>query len=92
MKTYKTLNQVKQNLPEIIEEITACKNRFNSCTILLEKIQRMCVEEATNESVDYGWWTTPSAYSKFLKAQLNAYAQAEYLQGLVDKLKEYPNL
>lgn len=92
MKPYTTINQVKQNLPEIIDRISTCKKRFDSCTILLEKIQNWCVEEAVDSTKDYGWWTTLNAYAKYLKIQMEAYAEMEYLKGLVGKIQQYPNL
>lgn len=92
MKHYKTLNEVKQNLPEIVDRINTCKTRFNSCTVILRKIQQWCVEEAVDATKNYGWWTTLNAYAKYVKAQMEYFSEIEYLQGLVEKIKLHPEI
>ena len=89
MQRYKTLTEVKKNLPEILDRIDFCKRQFNSCTRILEKIQNWCVEETVDPTKNYGWWTTLSAYSHFVKQQMEFYAEMEYLQDLVNRLPKY---
>lgn len=91
MKHYKTISEVKQNLPEILDRINTCKRQFDSCTILLAKIQRWCVEESVDPTKDYGWWTTLSAYAKFVKIQMQYFAELEYLNDLLERLPQYKN-
>lgn len=89
MKHYKTINEVKQNLPEIIDRINDCKTMFDCATIMLENMQRWCIDECVSPDHDYGWWTSLSAYAETVKNQMNYLAEIEYLQGLVDKLPQY---
>lgn len=91
MKRYKTVNEVKQNLPEILDRISTCKRQFNSCTMILAKIRCWCVEETVDPTKDYGWWTTLSAYAKFVKIQMQYFAELEYLNDLLDRLPQYKN-
>ena len=91
MQHYKTLNQAKQNLPEIIDRINSCKIMFDCSTMMLEDMERWCVEE-TIASVDHGWWTSLSAYAETIKNQMRYLSEMEYLQGLVDKLQKCPQL
>lgn len=88
MKHYKTINEVKQNLPEIIDRINACKIYFDCSTMMLKMMQDLCVEETTKD-VDYGWWTTMEAYAETLRNQMDYLAEIEYLQGLVKRLPRY---
>lgn len=92
MQHYKTLNEVKQNLPEIIDRINTCKIMFDCSTMFMEDMERWCVEETINESVNHGWWTTLKAYSETLKNQMQYLSEMEYLQNLVDKIQLYPNI
>lgn len=89
MKYYTTINEVKKNLPEIIDRIDFCKRQFNACTRILEKIQNWCVEETIDSTKDYGWWTNLTTYAHYVKIQMEFYAEAEYLQGLVNRLQDY---
>lgn len=90
MRHYKTINEVKQNLPEIIDRINDCKIMFDSATMMLEDMQRWCVDESVGNN-NHGWWTTLKAYAETLKNQMQYLAEIEYLQGLVDKLPQYKN-
>ncbi len=91
MRHYKTINEVKQNLPEIIDRINDCKIMFDSATIMLKDMQRWCVDETVN-GTDHGWWTTLKAYAETLKNQMQWYAEIEYLQGLVNKLPRHKDV
>lgn len=89
MKVYKTVNEVKQNLPEILKRINDCK-LFVECDImLLAGAQRLCIDEYTHPERDHGWWTTIGAHTEILKNQMQHQAELEYLKGLVRRLPEY---
>lgn len=92
MQHYKTINQAKQNLPEIVDRINACKIMFDCSTMMLKDMERWCVEEAVDESADYGWWTTLKAYSETIKNQMQYLSEMEYLQGLIDKIRLHPQI
>lgn len=89
MKHYATINEVKQNLPKIIDRINDCKIMFDCATIMLENMQRWCVDECIHSGHDYGWWTSLGAYAETVKNQMNYLAEIEYLQGLLKKLPNY---
>lgn len=91
MKHYKTVTEVKQNLPEILDRINTCKELFNCATKKLKLIQKWCVDECAHPEHNYGNWTSLETYSKILINQMNYLAEMEYLQGLVDKLPQYKN-
>ena len=88
MRHYRTINEVKQNLPEIVDRINDCKVMFDSATLMLRDMQRWCVEESVS-GVDHGWWTTLGAYAETVRNQMDYLAEIEYLQGLVEKLPKY---
>lgn len=89
MKHYKTISEVKQSLPEILDRIDTCKIYFDSATMMLEDMQRWCVEEISDTKKDYGWWTTLKAYAETLRNQMDYLAEIEYLTGLVNRLPQY---
>lgn len=89
MKHYKTITEVKQNLPEIIDTINSCKIKFDIATMFLKQMQEWCVDECVHPEKDYGWWTTLGAYAETLRNQMDYLAEIEYLQGLLDKLPKY---
>lgn len=88
MRHYRTINEVKQNLPEIIDRINDCKVMFDSATLMLKDMQRWCVDESVS-AADHGWWTTLGAYAETVRNQMDYLAEIEYLQGLVEKLPKY---
>lgn len=89
MKRYATVNEVKKNLPEILERINNLKIYFDVATIFLEDIQRCCVDECVHPDHDYGWWTTLENYAETFRNQMDYLAEIEYLQGLLKKLPNY---
>lgn len=89
MKYYATINEVKQDLPNIIERINDLKNFFDIVTMQLEQIQRWCVDECVHPEHDYGYWTTLEAYAEMYKNQMDYLAEIEYLQRLLKKLPDY---
>lgn len=89
MKQYKTVNEVKEHLPEILDRINACKLFFDCGTIMLEEMQNMCVRELTDPNYDGGWWTTTKAYAETLRNQTEWFAEIEYLTRLIKRLPQY---
>lgn len=84
MKVYTTINQVKQDLPNIIGRINQLKLYFDTATMMLEDMQRLALDPD-----DPSWWGTLDAYSETLKNQIAYYAEMDYLQGLVSKLPRH---
>lgn len=89
MKHYVTVNEVKRNLPNIIDRINDLKLFFDIATMELELMQDWCVDECVHPEHNYGWWTTLEAYAETFKNQMNYLVEIEYLQGLLKKLPEY---
>lgn len=79
MLKIKTISELKQRLPEVIERINDLKLYFNIATMLLEDMQRQSMQETQS------YWSSLKAYSETLKNQMDYYAEMEYLQGLVNK-------
>lgn len=92
MKHYRTINEVKEDLPNIISRINDCKNMFDCSTMMLEGMQRLCVDECVHPEHNHGWWTTIGAYAETVKNQMYYLAEIEYLQGLINKLPKYKTL
>lgn len=65
---------------------------FDCDTMMLKDMERWCVEETVNESIDHGWWTTLKAYAEVLKNQMDHYAEIEYLQNIVNKIRTHPEI
>ena len=89
MKHYKTVNEVKKNLPEILDRINTCKTYFDCATIMLEGMQHMCVEELVRPEYSGGWWTSIQAYAETFRNQMQYMSEIEYLTGLVNRLPKY---
>lgn len=77
MLKIKTISELKQRLPEVIERINNLKLYFNIATMLLKDMQQRCVD------MDDEYWL--KAYAETLKNQMDYYAEMEYLQGLINK-------
>lgn len=92
MKRYKTIREVKQNLPQIVDRISSCKKAFDIATMNLEKMQTLITEEISDPDKDYGWWTSAEAYAKVLYNQAKYLEEIEYLQKLLNLLPGYKNM
>ena len=79
MLKIKTISELKQRLPEVIDRINTLKLFFNIATMLLEDMQRQSMQGTKS------YWSSLKAYSETLKNQMDYYAEMEYLQGLVNK-------
>lgn len=89
MKRYATVNEVKKNLSEILDRINTCKIYFDCATLMLEQMQKWCVEETVDPTKDYGWWTTLEAYTETFRNQMDYLAEIEYLNSLLKRLPQY---
>lgn len=89
MKRYKTISEVKQNVPEIVDRINTCKMLFDCAKMMLEGMQRACVFELTHPEYDGGWWTTIESYTETFRNQMDYLAEIEYLDGLLKRLPNY---
>lgn len=79
MLKIKTISELKQRLPEVIERINNLKLYFNIATMLLEDMQRQSMQGTQS------YWSSLKAYAETLKNQMDYYAEMEYLQGLINK-------
>lgn len=77
MLRIKTISELKERLPEVIERINDLKIYFDTATMMLKDMQQRCVD------MDDEYWL--KAYAETLKNQMDYYAEMEYLQGLVNK-------
>lgn len=89
MKRYTTVNEVKQNLPEILDRINTCKIYFDCATIMLEGMQEQTLYGLTHPNFNGGWWTTIEAYAETFRNQMDYLAEIEYLSGLLKRLPNY---
>lgn len=92
MKRYKTIREVKQNLPQIVDRISSCKKALDFATMNLEKMQTLIIDEMSNPDKDYGWWTSEEAYAKVLSNEAKYLEEIDYLQRLLNLLPEYKNM
>lgn len=90
MKPY-NLMQVKENLPEILKTIKSKKAIAAAELWLYQCLVKQCVYETTHPDVENDVWTT----AEFMTETWNNYKrnleEAEYLQKLVDQLKNNPD-
>lgn len=89
MKRYATVNEVKRDLPKILNRIKTCKIYFDCATMMLENMQRWCVDECIHPEQSYGWWTTLGAYTETFRNQMDYLAEIEYLNSLLKRLPQY---
>lgn len=88
MQVYKTVKEVKENLPEILERIKHCRLIAETESYIMQLGIKMFVWEF-KWSVDLGWEASYKAAQESYKNWFLYLQEAEYLQGLVDKLKLY---
>ena len=89
MKAYATINEVKRNLPEILQRIEDLKI-FDDCALsMLRTIEEWCVDETIFPDHDHGWWTYEENYKETFKNHMQYQAEIKYLQGLIAKLPSY---
>lgn len=91
MKKYKTIREVKQNLPEILDRLATCKKNDRITTFLLKDIQDSIIEELTNPDVDYGWITSEQYYNLILEFHTATIIEIKYLNKILKQLLQYKN-
>jgi len=91
MLRIRTVTELKQRLPEVLDRIDHCKLMYNVYTKLLQRMREYCIKECVDETIDFGWFTTKGAYMEVLRNRFDKDAEAKHLQGLVDKLPAYKN-
>lgn len=79
MLKIKTISELKERLPEVVDRINTLKIYFNIATMMLEDIQRWCIKDTP------GYWGSMKAYAETFRNQMEYYAEIEYLQGLINK-------
>jgi hypothetical protein len=79
MLRIKTISELKERLPEVVDRINTLKIYFDTATMMLKDIQQW-----TADGVD-DYWGSLKAYAETLKNQMDYYAEIEYLQGLINK-------
>ena len=89
MKTY-NLIQIKENLPNVIERIADCKKIANAQLFLYQCLVQQCIYETTHPDIDNGIWTSGELMTEVWNNYKHNLAEAEYLQKLVDQLKNVP--
>lgn len=90
MQIYKSVGELKRNLPQVLERIKHCRLLSNTESYIMQLGMDMFIKELTSDE-DYGWFATHRALEESYKNMILYRQEAEYLQGLVDKLKEYKN-
>lgn len=88
MQVYKTVGELKRNLPQVLERIKHCHLLADAEMCIMQIGMEMFIKELTSDD-DYGWFSTHSAIEESYKNMILYRQEAEYLQGLVDKLKNY---
>lgn len=86
MKAY-SLIQVKENLPEILTNIKTCRAIAGAQLWLYQCLVQQCVYETTHPDIDNGIWTTAEFMTEVWNNYKRNLEEAEYLQKLVDQLK-----
>lgn len=89
MKHYKTINEVKRDMPNIVDRINDLKLFFDIATMQLEQMEKWGLNEFIYPDRNYGWWTTLKAYAETYKNQMRYLAEIEYLDGLLKRIPNY---
>ena len=79
MLRIKTVSELKERLPEVIDRINTLKVYFDIDTMMLQTIQEQMIDG------EGGYWGSLKGYVETFKNQTEHYAEIEYLQGLIDK-------
>lgn len=79
MLRIKTVSELKERLPEVINRINTLKLYFDIDTMMLQTIQKRMIDG------EGGYWGSLKGYVETFKNQTAYYAEIEYLQGLIDK-------
>ena len=88
MQIYKTIRELKQALPEVLARIQHCRLLADAELCIMESSIYMATEELTSD-IDYGWESSHKAIQESCRNHMKYLTEAEYLQELVDKLKQY---
>lgn len=91
MQRYNTLNQVKQNLPEIMERIRFLKLTYEVNEMMLRWMEECRLEDFW-DNTNHGWWSSLKPYAALVKEQMKNYAEIDYLQDIVNKIKARPEI
>ena len=79
MLRIKTISELKERLPEVVDRINTLKIYFDTATMMLQDIQGWTIDGKG------GYLGSLKAYAETLKNQMDYYAEMEYLQGLINK-------
>ena len=88
MQIYKSVGELKRNLPQVLERIKHCRLLSDAEWFIMQSGIDMFVKQLTT-GTDYGYIASHKSVSESYKNALLYQQEAEYLQGLVDKLKNY---
>lgn len=83
---YKTLREVKEHLPEVLNRIFVYKEFAKMASDTLSVIQDLISFEIKT-NVDFGYFTSQQNYTKEFCKYMNFNARAAYWQEQVNKLK-----
>lgn len=88
---FKTLQELKQHLPEVLARIKTCRK--------YAEVERFLMHEGMRERVNWlssprvsSWYETDAALSEAYRNSMLYDMEADWLQSQVDRLKERPTL
>ena len=88
MQIYKNVRELKANLPEVLERIKHCRLLSDTESYIMQLGMNLFAAELTSDT-SYGWFASHNAVQESYRNWIAYRQEAEYLQGLVDKLKNY---
>lgn len=86
MRTYKTVNDFKRNLPEVLDRISFLKNkRIPLCQYVIEKLVEICIDDSICGTNVVSEATYNNAQAELFKAQV----ELNYLTRTIKSLPNY---
>ena len=92
MREYKSLAEAKKHLPEILDRLKLCRRLYRSCGLLLQDIEKCCLEEMEDRSVNYGAWSSMETYEMIARNQMRYLSEILYLDALKESVARLQDL
>lgn len=83
------METIKSKLPEIIDEINACKNLSRFYTAQKKKIIKKCLKEIVDPNYDGGFWTTRDFWNQTCRNYNKSILRRKHLEWVVKNIKNF---
>ena len=83
------MKTIKEQLPEMLEEIQHCKKMANVHLTMYQYMIAQCIREAVDPDYIGGYWTTQEAMDETYANYQDALARKKHLEWVVKNIKNF---